>query len=455
MGRRETRGAQPTNPDDGEEQVSARRLYKAPDSMVERGQAAARRNGASLTEPRKSPDERDIPLRTQAPVYAAGLFSNSMSDVAAIILPLWLAGLGMSPAAIGIIIGAKHILPFLLAIHGGALMDRLGARRLMVVCALLSAAVALAFPLTAWLPAIFALQMLNGFGATIGFLGAQTAFAQVLRGSHRLAGRFAFCMRIGGLTGPPLAGLVFDSAGLWGAFMFLSAWAFAMAVAAWLMPQPALATDHGATTGFALGDLVPKWSDYAASFRLATLPAVGVMLAITVIRVASSAVQDSFYPLYLNHAGFSATQIGLLVTISAAVAAVGALCVAPAIRFIKPLWLLLLATVGAIVFVAVTPLLQSFAWLAVASGLRGFCMGISQPLILSILVHAAGPGSQGKTIALRTTANRAAAGLTPVGMGVAAASAGLAASFFIVGGLLLAGCALMALYMRKRPELTQ
>jgi MFS family permease len=403
---------------------------------------------------KKKPDESDIPMKVQAPVYAAGLFSNSMSDVAAIILPLWLAGLGMSPAAIGIVIGAKHILPFLLAIHGGALMDKLGARRLMVVCALLSAAVALLFPLTSWVPIIFALQMLNGFGSTIGFLGAQTAFAQILKGSHRFAGRFAFCMRMGGLMGPPIAGVVFDTMGLWGSFVFLSSWAIAMAIAAWLMPQPVIERP-GPPVRFAMIDLVPRWSDYASAFRLATLPAVSIMLVITVIRIASSAVQDSFYPLYLNESGFSATQIGLLVTISAAIAAVGALCVTSVIRYMKPLWVLLAATVGSIVFVAITPLLHSFETLAVASGLRGFCMGISQPLILSILVHAAGPGSQGKTIALRTTANRAAAGLTPVGMGLAAATTSLASSFFIVGGVLLAACAVTAVYMRRRPELTR
>ena len=391
-------------------------------------------------------------MRAQAPVYAAGLFSNSMSDVAAIVLPLWLAGLGMSPAAIGIVIGAKHILPFLLAIHGGALMDKLGARRLMVVCAFMSAGVALCFPLTSWVPVIFALQMLNGFGSTIGFLGAQTAFAQILKGSHKLAGRFAFCMRMGGLVGPPLAGVVFDTQGIWGAFIFLSIWAVFMAIAAFLMPQPEY-SNSATGAKFAVTDLVPKWSDYASAFRLATIPAVAIMLVITVIRISSSAVQDSFYPLYLNEAGYSATQIGFLVTISAAVAALGTLCVTPSIKYIKPLWLLLFATIGAIIFVAITPLLQSFETLAIASGLRGFCMGISQPLILSILVHAAGPGSQGKTIALRTTANRAAAGLTPMGMGLVAAGTGLATSFFVAGGVLMAACLLMAVYMRRRPEL--
>lgn len=390
-------------------------------------------------------------MRAQAPVYAAGLFSNSMSDVAAIVLPLWLAGLGFSPAVIGLVIGAKHILPFLLAIHGGAMMDRLGARRLMVFCALLSAGVALLFPLASLVAAIFFLQMLNGFGSTIGFLGAQTAFAQTLKGSHKYAGRFAFCMRLGGLAGPPFAGFFFDHWGVWGGFLFLSFWGVCMAISALVMPEPKL---QGERANFAMIDLLPKWADYASAFRLATLPAVAIMLVITVIRIGSSAIQDSFYPLLLNEAGFTGTQIGLLVTVSAVFAAIASLSIQACLRFMPPLWLLLLTTAGSILFVAVTPLLLSFAALAVASGLRGFCMGISQPLILSALVHAAGPGSQGKTIALRTTANRAAAGVIPVGMGAAAAVLGLAASFFAVGGVLLAACGMTALWLRKRPDLT-
>ena len=332
-------------------------------------------------------------MRTQAPVYAAGLFSNSMSDVAAIVLPLWLAGMGMSPAVIGLVIGAKHILPFLLAIHGGALMDRLGARRLMVFCALVSAGVALLFPLSHWVAIIFFLQMLNGFGGTIGFLGAQTAFAQSLKGSHKYAGRFAFCMRMGGLAGPPFAGLFFDNWGVWGGFLFLSAWGVGMAISALVMPEPPL---PGERVKFAMVDLLPKWTDYASALRLATLPAVGIMLVITVIRVASSGVQDSFYPLYLNDEGFTGTQIGLLVTVSAVFAAVASLSIQACLRLMPPLWLLLLTTAGSIVFVAVTPLLHSFLALAVAAGLRGFCMGVSQPLILSALVHSRRTGLAGQ-----------------------------------------------------------
>ena len=72
-----------------------------------------------------------IPWRIQGSVYGAGMFASTVTDVISVILPVWLAGTGKSAAAIGLIIGAKHILPILLAIHGGALMDRFGARSVM------------------------------------------------------------------------------------------------------------------------------------------------------------------------------------------------------------------------------------------------------------------------------------------------------------------------------------
>ena len=64
-----------------------------------------------------------MPLRTQIPIYAAGMFANSLSDVASVVLPLWLSKGGISTAEIGLVLGVRHLLPFLFSIHGGALMQ--------------------------------------------------------------------------------------------------------------------------------------------------------------------------------------------------------------------------------------------------------------------------------------------------------------------------------------------
>jgi len=75
-------------------------------------------------------------------------------------------------------------------------------------------------------------------------------------------------------------------------------------------------------------------------------------------------------------------------------------------------------------------------------------MGVSQPLLISLLVQSAGD-AQGKAVGLRTTVNRLSILATPVVMGVIAEVLGIAASFYIVGALLIALMLLVA--YRSRP----
>ena len=76
-----------------------------------------------------------IPWRVQIPVYGAALFSNSSLHLYNVVVPLWTATLTNDPLIIGIVLGARHILPMLLLIHGGAMMDKFGTRRVMMVFA--------------------------------------------------------------------------------------------------------------------------------------------------------------------------------------------------------------------------------------------------------------------------------------------------------------------------------
>lgn len=392
--------------------------------------------------------------RVQIPIYLTGFFSNSLNDVAGIVLPLWLHGQNASAATVGLVIGARHILPFFFAIHGGALMDRFGPRRLMVWCCLLSIFAIPLFPVVVWLPGVFLLQMFNGYGSAIGWLGAQTQFGLHMRGSHKLAGRFAFILRMGSFIGPPIAGLAWDHFGTFGGFTVLTLWAVGTFVSAYFAPSTSARGSGALARNLRFADFMPRISDYSAALRMAALPGMTIVLMVTVIRIGASSVQDSFYPLYLTTIGFSATQIGILVTVSSAVAAAGALLVGPVVRIVPPIWTLILSSAVSVIFVAVTPLLTAFPALAVTSALRGLGMGLSQPLMLSMLIEASGRKAQGIGAALRTTANRAAAAITPTSMGVVASISTLATSFFMVGGVMLVGLAVISIYVRRRPHLT-
>ena len=229
--------------------------------------------------------------KSLAAPYAAGLFSMGQAELLTFLVPLWAVLQGASPAEIGLLVGAKSLLTFFLAIHGGALMDRFGARRLMVYCALISVVTLPMFPIVGWLPAVFALQMLSGFGSAMGWLGAQTLFGQSLRANHLYAGRFSFCIRMGGFVGPPIAGLAWDHIGIGGGFGFLALWAMGTVVSSLCTPKIGSAPEAGQRLRAA--DILPRMADYRTAFRLAAIPAMTAVLMVTVIRIAASSVRPT------------------------------------------------------------------------------------------------------------------------------------------------------------------
>ncbi|NDA47314.1 MAG: MFS transporter, partial [Alphaproteobacteria bacterium] len=329
-----------------------------------------------------SADPAKAPLRVQIPVYGIGLFSNSMTDVGSVILPIWLAGLGASPATIGLVVGSRHILPFLFAIHGGALMDRLGVKLLTALCAGMSGLIIMTFPLQTSLPLIVALQMINGYGSSMGWIGAQAAFGRLLKSDPTYSGRFAFGLRVGSFIGPPIVGFAWDHVGIWGGFACFAFWSFGTMICTLLLPEMP-GSGRAKHSSMRLIDLAPRLSDYRDALQLARVPVMTVVLIVTMLRVGASSIQDSFYPVYLQSIGFSATLIGLLVTVTSAVAAFSSLSVGFFARLMSPVWLLIITGSGSILFVSITPFQDNFIALALVATCRGVCMGISQPLMLS------------------------------------------------------------------------
>ena len=418
-------------------------------------------------------DDERIPLGIQCAVYASGLFANSLAYMITLVVPLWVLTLEPSALMIGVVLGSRHFLTLLLSIHSGALMDRLGARRVMVFFAVLCILVPVFYPMLPWIPAVIGLQMLIGLATSTGWTGAQTLIGQVMKGNPIYAGRLSFSIRIGVFVGPPIVGVAWDHLGPWGAFSIMSLWATGSLIASLSLPAthpgaPAIADAgqgadrvkeedgrDGEASKVTLGDLMPKLADYIAAYRLMAIPAVVFIVAVTMLRMAGNGIQTSFYVVYLRSIDITATEIGLLLAVASVLGGVGALAIGPVARIFRPHWLLLISVAGSIVLVAMTPLLGSFFLLAIASGLRGGTMGMSQPLMISILSRATGRESQGKSVGLRATANRLTATFLPIVMGGIIEIAGMEASFLIIGAVLVALMALLAVHVKRTPGLSE
>jgi len=390
--------------------------------------------------------EDHVPWRIQGAVYACGIFNGPMYHIVGVIMPLWAVMLDASPLMIGIVIGSRQVLPMLFAIHGGALMDRLGTRRVLLFMGVVGMANPVLFPAFPWIGAAIVLQMVGGLAESLNWIGAQTLVGQAMKGHPVYAGRLSFALRMGNLSAPPLVGLAWDTLGPWGAFVFLSIWTGGGLRAALTLPADVGVADRTTPRPrMSVSDFVPRLSDYLDAFRLLALPAILLVIASTVLRHSGTAVQGSFYVVYLESMGITGTSIGLLMGLFGVVGAFGSLTPGPLSRIIPVHWLLMVATLLSIACIAITPLLGTFTALLFALGLRGGSQGASMTLMISITAQSAGTGDQGKGVALRITANRLTSMLVPVIMGAVVEAVGLEYAFYVMGAGAIALLAVVAL----------
>ena len=385
----------------------------------------------------------------------AGIFSNGVWDMLNVVIPLYAVSAGFSPAEIGLIISARSVLPAALSVHGGILMDRWGVRRVVLWVAIASAVLPLFYPPSGGFATLIVLQLLLGLASSLAMSGAQTWSLQASGGDTAALARFSVASRIGTFIGPVLVGSVWDAFGAWAAFACISLVACGL-VASATVPGPVPAGHpvhsvpaHGRRINVLAG-LLPSWSDHVKAFALAGIPAIAFVLLLTFLRNGPGSIQSSFYIVYLGDAGFNGTMIGLLIGLCELAGVFGSMTAASMERRTQPHWLLIVCIASSLFAISITPLIGQFAGLLMAaSALRGFGQGVSQPVLYSLLSKAISREVQGATVGLRNTVTRFASIVTPALMGVIAGSWGIEASFYVMGLLLLTGCAALAVLARR------
>jgi MFS family permease len=390
-----------------------------------------------------------VPLGVLVAVYASGIFSFTSQHIISLVVPLWVAQQDVSPFMVGLVLGSRHALPIIFAIPAGVLMDRLGPKPVMIFAGASCVLTALLYPLAPWLGAIILLQMVSGYMLNIGWMGSQTLIGQMSRDNPAYAGWFTFSLRIGILAGPFLAGLSWDFFGPWGGFGILSLWGLGFLVSSLMLPEH-VAADGAPVQRFRPADLKPKLSDYTNAFRLMAVPAIAFVMLISTFRIAGQAIEGSFYSFFLSSQGYTGTLIGLLYSTSAAMGFVGSAVVGPLARFFKSHWLLLTTSLIATVGIGLTPLFGIYPLLVAAMVVRGFTLGISQPLLISLTAKGAGRGAQGTAVGLRNTLNRMAQLVLPIIMGAIAEVVGLGPSFLVMAGVLAALMLGSAIHAQRR-----
>lgn len=381
---------------------------------------------------------------------SAGLFTNGVWDMLSVIVPLYAVAVGLNPAEIGLIVAARSVLPALLSIHGGILMDQLGTRRVLMWVAVMSAVLPLLYPVAGWFTMLATLQLLLGLASALGMAASQTWAMQTSAGDTAMLARYSVATRVGTFLGPVAVGAAWDWLGAWAAFACVALCGagtiVTTACSAAARPLSKMPQGRGLTV------LLPSWELHKQALLLAMIPSIAFILAASFLRNSSGAIQSSLFVVYLNGIGMSGTLIGALVATAELSGVAGSLLAAPVEKRLGAAPLVIACITVSLVCMAATPLIASILIVLIAACvLRGIVQGMSQPLMYAILSSEVSSNRHGASVGLRNAVVRLGSIITPAAMGLAAEAWGIETSFYVIGAvfmLITAGLAIAARRVR-------
>jgi MFS family permease len=357
------------------------------------------------------------------------ILTNGAWYVAAPFVPLYLTAQGASVVLVGIIVGASGIAPLLISVYAGALVDARGPALVAKGSVVLFATAGAILTSLHSIWAVAVAYTLMGIG-NIGFAVAPQAIvaaASTPQTRIRNYGTYALWNSAGAVVGPMIGGAVAGRLGYAPAFALV-----------WMLMVPSFAV-AAALRGAPAGPRAPG-SPVAAHTLVGTIArqrGTGAVLFIAFMMVCAQTLQQSFYPLYLQEVGLSATLIGFAI---AAVSLSSMLVRAMLARGVTSLGyggVLPAATALAAVAFAITPWLHRFWPLVLASALMGASFGFTQPLGMSLLSESVAPEFWGVAFGIRQCVQRLGAVLSPVAFGLVSRADGIRSALWL-GALILA-----------------
>lgn len=344
---------------------------------------------------------------------------------------LQLDRLGATPSQIGIAVAAYAMLGLALAIPGGAVVDRVGPRRLLLGGFLGLGACGWLYLATAGsVLGLTVTQLLMGAAALAIWVALQTAVTYAGSGEflRKQLAVFATAWGVGSAVGPLIGSWLYARFDFVAVAGLLVVGAGVGVVVTLRLPLRSAATSTGGRVRRRLGG--------QNMTQLLRDPTVRIVLASSFVSLAVQSLRTSFYPLYLVERGHSVDTVGVVLTLIG-LASLGARLFLPVLgRWMSSHALLVATTWLAMAAMAATPLLAVGPWLVVGALCIGVSLGLNPPTTVELMAGATPYDLRGLGMGLRVAVNRSAQVAQPVLFGAVVAGAGTASAFWVTGGAL-------------------
>ena len=336
--------------------------------------------------------------------------------------------------AVGVLLGLFAAAPIALALAAGRLADKHGyhvpirvAVGLTVVGGLF-AVVATMVPAGGFL-VLCAAALLTGAGANFGLIAIQRSAGRMANDPTQLKRIFSWlglAPALANVVGPVLAGTLIDFGGFRIAFIALAL--LPLASLAWARLVPVEPRVDVATT-------LKKPN----SWDLLKEPGFTRLLLVNWLLSSSWDVHSFLVPVLGHERGFSASAIGLVLGVFATAVALVRLAIPMLAHRLREAQVLVGAMLSAGLVFAVYPFAHSAWVMGCCAVVLGLALGSVQPMIMTTLHQITPSARHGEAIALRSMAINLSSAVMPLAFGLAGATLGASALFWVMGAAVASG----------------
>ena len=341
---------------------------------------------------------------------------------------------GHAAWAVGVLLGLFAAAPVVLALAAGRLADRHGYHVPIRVAVALTVVGGICAVIATLAPAgqfigLCVAALLTGAGTSFGLIAIQRSAGRMASGTTDLKRIFSWlglAPALANVVGPVVAGTLIDLAGFQLAFAVLAALPLASLVWARFVPVEARAD-------VAAAERRPN------SWDLLGEPGFTRLLFVNWLLASSWDVHTFLVPILGHQRGFSASAIGLVLGVFAIAVAVVRLVIPLLAHRLRESHVLVSAMLMCAVVFAIYPLAQSAWVMGCCAVALGVALGAVQPMVMTTLHQITPAARHGEAIALRSMAINLSSAVMPLAFGLAGATLGASALFWLMGAAVGSG----------------
>lgn len=395
-------------------------------------------------------------------LVAGALLTQTALNLVRPVTTYKLLSLDADSVTVGLVTAAYAVVPLVTAMWLGRMTDRVRDLRTMVVVgALVLALGAGALALAPSVALVAVASALLGMGHLVFTIAGQSAVARFSPPDQldKGFGWFTAAFSAGQLVGPLLVGVLLGTGSDVAspervADITLSLWIGAglsvLVVPVMLLRRPASGAagaparnDDAAAAeqaAPATGELevVPGTAPRASMLRILEVPGIPSHMLASLALLAMLDILTAFLPLVGERAGVSPAWIGALLAVRGGASIVSRVLLPWLAHRMSRRALLLVSLYGAGITLAVPPAVITVPWLAaVLLFVGGFCLGLGQPITMTLVSTAVPTSWRGSALAVRLVGNRAGQVAMPLLAGLVAAPLGPAGAIWSTCAVLL------------------